>query len=71
MSRQPRFEIVRGDAGWHARFIAANGRIIFWTENYTRRRGAVNAIALLDTELAADAARPDNIRGVDEREVSR
>ena len=71
MSRQPRFEVVRTDAGWHARFIAANGRIVWWTETYTRRRGAVNAIALLDAELAADAAWPDNIRDVDEREVSR
>lgn len=44
MNREPRFEIVRTDAGWHARFRAANGRITFWTENYTRRRAAVAAV---------------------------
>jgi uncharacterized protein YegP (UPF0339 family) len=46
MSRQPRFEVVRTDAAqpWHARFRAANGRVIFSTENYARRRGAENAI---------------------------
>lgn len=44
-----RFEIVRSDAAqpWHARFVARNGRIIFSTENYTRRQGALNAITLL------------------------
>lgn len=39
-----RFEIVRTDAGWHARYVAANHRIVWWTENYGRRRGAVRAI---------------------------
>lgn len=41
-----RFEIVRTDAEqpWHARFVAANGRIVFSTEQYARRAGAVTAI---------------------------
>jgi uncharacterized protein YegP (UPF0339 family) len=46
VSRQPRFEVVRTDAGqpWHARFRAANGAIVWTTENYARKRGAENAI---------------------------
>ena len=43
-ARQARFEIVRTEAGWHARFRATNGRIVWWTENYTRRRAAVFAV---------------------------
>lgn len=38
-----RFEIVRTDAGWHARFIS-NARIIFASENYTRMVGAERAV---------------------------
>lgn len=46
MSRQPRFEIVRTNAEqpWHARFRAANGRVVWVTETYTRRRAAVEAV---------------------------
>lgn len=42
-----RFEIVRTDAEqqWHARFVAANGRIVWTTEQYGRRKSALNAIA--------------------------
>lgn len=42
-----RFEVVHSDAEqpWHARYVASNGRIVWTTENYTRKRGAVNAIA--------------------------
>lgn len=39
-----RFEIVRTDAGWHSRFRAANGRIVWTTEVYTRRNAAVLAV---------------------------
>lgn len=42
--RQPRFEIVRTAAGWHARYKASNGQVIFASEVYTRRRGVVSAI---------------------------
>lgn len=44
-----RFEIVRTDADqpWHARFRAANGRIVWTTENYTRRAKAERAVLLL------------------------
>lgn len=42
-----RFEIVRTDDGHHARFVAANGRIVWATEVYTRRRAAKNAIESL------------------------
>ena len=44
MTRQPRFEICRDDSGWWARFRAANGRVVWVTETYTRRRAAVAAI---------------------------
>lgn len=67
MTRQPRFELVHTDAGWHARFRAANGRICWWTETYARRRAALRAVALLDTAAAAEAAAPTRIREVDER----
>lgn len=42
-----RFEVVRTDAvqPWHARFRAANGRIVWTTEQYARRAGALTAIA--------------------------
>ena len=40
----PTYEIVRTDAGWHTRFRAANGRIVWTTEVYTRRRAALAAI---------------------------
>jgi uncharacterized protein YegP (UPF0339 family) len=41
-----RFEIVRTHAAqpWHARFRAANGRIVWTTETYTRCRGAERAV---------------------------
>ena len=42
-----RFEIVRTNAGHHARFIAANGRTVWTTEVYTRRRAAVAAVELI------------------------
>lgn len=43
-SRQPRFEICRGDDGWWARFRAANGRVVWVTETYQRRAGADKAV---------------------------
>lgn len=49
-----RFEIVRTDDGHHARFIAANGRIVWTTEVYKRRRAAVNALdCIVDPFLGA------------------
>jgi uncharacterized protein YegP (UPF0339 family) len=49
--RAARFEIVRSWAPatnqeWHARFVAGNGRIVWTTENYTRRGKAMDAIWL-------------------------
>ena len=65
--REPRFEVVRSDAGWFARFRAANGQKVWQTESYTRRRAAWNAISVLDTAAAAEAAVPSRVREVDER----
>ena len=45
--KRPRFEVVRTDAGWHARFVAANGRIVWTTEVYERERAARRAIAII------------------------
>lgn len=39
-----RFEVVHTDAGWHARFRATNGELVWWTETYTRRNAAVLAV---------------------------
>jgi uncharacterized protein YegP (UPF0339 family) len=39
-----RFEMVRTDVGWHARFRASNRRIVWVTEVYTRRASAKKAI---------------------------
>ena len=47
MSRQPRFEVVRTGAGWHARFRAANGQVVWTTEVYTRRKAAERAVLLI------------------------
>jgi uncharacterized protein YegP (UPF0339 family) len=44
-ARPSRFEVVRTDAGWHARFRSANSRIVWVTETYRRRGSAVGAIA--------------------------
>lgn len=45
--REPRFELVRTDAGFHARFRAANGRVVWTTEVYKRRGKAVKAVELI------------------------
>lgn len=59
MKRPPRFEIVRTNVrsqqGWHARFIAGNGRIVWTTEQYDRRRSAEDAILLLARQFWVDA----------------
>ena len=57
-ARQPRFEIVRTDAGWHARFIAANGRVVWTTEVYRHRGGAIKAINVLGGIVGA----PQHVR---------
>lgn len=59
-----RFEIVRTNAGHHARFIADNGKTVWTTEVYKRRTGAVNAIASI-----GDAPRYSNGRDADLIEV--
>lgn len=43
-----RFEVVQtASERWHTRFRAANGRIVWTTETYERRRAAENAICSL------------------------
>jgi uncharacterized protein YegP (UPF0339 family) len=47
-TRQPRFEIVRTDAGHVVRFIASNGREVWRTsESYARQKAALRAIELI------------------------
>lgn len=68
MTGQPRFEIVRTDASqpWHARFRAANGRIVWTTENYSRRRDAVAAIKCIgDAPRYSDGKDADLIEVID------
>ena len=44
----PRIEIHRGrNKDWYARVRAANSRIVWSTEGYKRRAGALNAIAFI------------------------
>lgn len=52
-----RFEIVRTDAvqPWHARFRAANGRIVWTTENYRRRNAAHDALFHFGRFMYADS----------------
>lgn len=67
MSRQPRFEVVRSDAGWFARFVAANGREVWRTsETYQRQRAAVHAVVMLTYNMGSWADVPET-RQVDER----
>lgn len=47
MSRAPRFEVARTDAGWHGRFRAANGRVVWTTEVYRKEKAAFRAIGLI------------------------
>jgi uncharacterized protein YegP (UPF0339 family) len=42
-----RFDVVRTNAGYHARFVAANGEIVWTTEVYTQLDTALDAIDLL------------------------
>lgn len=76
----PRFEVVHTKAGFHARFITANGRTQWWTESYLRRRNAVAAIEricaapVLTSPFAdhpevmwAGSVQPTEVRDVDER----
>jgi uncharacterized protein YegP (UPF0339 family) len=63
-ARAPRFEVVRSDAGWHARFRAANGRKVWQTEVYERRGAAALAVRLLAEATANGFA---TVREVDER----
>lgn len=79
-----RFDIVRTDAGWHARLLAGNGRIVWVTESLTRRRAAVRAIEFLTgstitespnaehpkVDWAGNVETPTEVHEVDEREVS-
>jgi uncharacterized protein YegP (UPF0339 family) len=69
-----RFEVVRTDAEqpWHARFIAANGRIVWTTENYGRRRDAVAAVMLIGDAPSYSNGRDADLielRDVDERDA--
>lgn len=66
MKRPPRFEIVRTDAGWHSRFRAGNGQIVWTTEVYTRRKPAQNAVVLMTWNMGS-WGEVSEVRDVDER----
>lgn len=61
-----RFEVVRTDAGHHARFVAANGQTVWVTESYTRRRAAWNAIRVIESAVGA-SGEPIELQEIDER----
>jgi len=47
-----RFELVRDNKGFHARFWTG-GNIIWWTESYTSKANAKHAVALIISYAAA------------------
>jgi uncharacterized protein YegP (UPF0339 family) len=52
MATQPHFEIVRDKDGYHARFWSGT-RIIWWTESYVQKSGAINAVHILEQRVAS------------------
>lgn len=47
-TRIDRYELVDHDDGtFHVRMVADNGQVIFWTENYTSKAAAMEAIRLV------------------------
>lgn len=63
--RSPRFEIVRTDSGHHARYRAANGKIVWHTETYRRRRAALEAVeSIVDQPITSSpfAEHPEIVR---------
>lgn len=72
-----RFEIVRSEAGWFARFVAGNSAKVWQTEVYARRRTCLRAIELVTGMRAYNVQgswfitihRTVEIREVDERAV--
>ena len=80
-TRDARFEIVRTDAGHHARFVAANGQTVWVTESYRRRKAAERAIELIvgetiqqsphtehpEVDWQGNMERPTEVLYVDER----
>jgi uncharacterized protein YegP (UPF0339 family) len=80
-ARAARFEVVHADAGWHARFVAANGQTVWTTESYTRRKAAFHSVELIaaaavystphnihdEVLWSGDMERPTEVRLVDER----
>lgn len=46
-----RFEIVSDARGYHARFIT-NGNVIWWTESYTSKQNAKNAVYIISEKAA-------------------
>lgn len=68
-ARKPRWEIVRTDAGWHARYVTSNGKTIVSSEVYTRRENAVRAMWIVRDDAIAhyESRRDVEVRDIDER----
>lgn len=62
----PRFEIVQSDAEqpWHARSISGNGEKVLWSENYSERRAALEAIRITAQLFSVTPAYFDLVEGV-------
>lgn len=59
-----RFEIVQTDDGWHARTIGGNGEKVLWSENYTERRTALDALKMTAQLFSVTPAYFDLVDGV-------
>jgi uncharacterized protein YegP (UPF0339 family) len=52
MANQPYFTIASASGGWRARFYGGNGELMWWTEVYTSKQSAQNAIAVVKANAA-------------------
>jgi uncharacterized protein YegP (UPF0339 family) len=67
------FEIVRTNAGWHARLKGTNGEIVWSTEVYTHKTTALEAIDVLQHAANGVGLRPaeDFVQTFDARGMGR
>jgi uncharacterized protein YegP (UPF0339 family) len=56
MSAQPYFTIEAASGGYRAHFYGANDRLVWWTEVYTTKQNATNAIHFAQQQAHAAPA---------------
>jgi uncharacterized protein YegP (UPF0339 family) len=47
------WQIIYKPAGYHFRYVAANGRIVVWSEDYTTHSACVQSLNLIRTTAAS------------------